>query len=116
MTVIERFKSYIIYRPGTRCWLWCGSTDTSGYGKILVRRKLIPAHRLAYEYYVGPIPAGLEIDHLCRVRHCVNPDHLEAVTHRENLMRGFRAVQEEAMGPVPRRITLFGMSVGFFWE
>ena len=46
------------------------------------------AHRIGYEQLVGPIPKGLELDHLCRVRHCVNPDHLEPVTHKENTLRG----------------------------
>ena len=53
------------------------------------------AHRVAYELTNGPIPDGLELDHLCRVRHCVNPSHIEAVTHRENTLRG--------TGPIPHR-------------
>ncbi len=61
-------------------------TINKGQGTNGIGRKYL-AHRFAYELAVGPIPVGLDIDHLCRVRNCVNPDHLEAVTRRENLMR-----------------------------
>lgn len=67
------------------CWLWIGVTNHRGYGQF---GKSGSAHRFAYELLVGPIPEGLELDHLCRVRACVRPDHLEAVTHQENLRRG----------------------------
>lgn len=70
------------------CWLWTGSVDGPGYGKISADGVLIGAHRVAYQLFVGPIPAGLHLDHLCRVRACVNPAHLEPVTHRENTRRG----------------------------
>ena len=69
------------------CWLWYGATDLTGYGQIRVAGRLLKVHRLAYELEVGPIPEGFEIDHLCRVRNCVRPDHLEAVTLRENRRR-----------------------------
>lgn len=71
------------------CWLWRGSRDTLGYGRftVSVARRSQFAHRVAYELLVGEIPNGLELDHLCRTPACVNPSHLEAVSHRENLMR-----------------------------
>lgn len=75
------------------CWVW-GGCCTRGYGVITVgstkdnSRRTRRVHRLVYELLVGPIPAGLELDHLCRVRGCANPAHLEAVTHRENVLRG----------------------------
>lgn len=69
------------------CWLWTASRIGGGYGSFGLNGTKY-AHRLVYEDLVGPIPAGLDIDHLCRVRHCVNPDHLEPVTRAENLRRG----------------------------
>lgn len=69
------------------CWLWTGSLHTDGYALTSFKGKTTGVHRLAYEAYVGPIPEGLEIDHLCRVRRCVNPAHLEAVTHKVNMQR-----------------------------
>lgn len=72
-------------------WLWTGSLATRGYGRIRIDNQRPLAHRLAYELYVGPIPDGLTIDHLCRVRACVNPDHLEAVPMRVNILRGVGA-------------------------
>lgn len=77
------------------CWLWLGHTGTQGYGVAYTRpagkNKAHSAHRVVYEYLVGPIPEGLQLDHLCRVRNCVNPDHLEPVTNRENTIRGIAA-------------------------
>lgn len=70
------------------CWLWLGSLNNAGYGKLTVRRVNLYAHRFAHECLVGPVPEGLELDHLCRVRRCVNPDHLEPVTRSENVRRG----------------------------
>lgn len=73
------------------CWLWTAAIDkTTGYGKFHAGegRRIANAHRWSYEHFVGPVPAGLDLDHLCRVRHCVRPDHLEPVTRRVNLLRG----------------------------
>lgn len=70
------------------CWLWAAGKDRYGYGQFSVAGHLVKTHRLAYELLVGPIPAGLQIDHLCRVRSCVNPDHMEPVSCRENVLRG----------------------------
>lgn len=70
------------------CWLWTGSRSPTGYGNVKVRGHSLLAHRLAYMLLQGPIPEGLTLDHLCRVRHCVNPYHLEPVTQRENNRRG----------------------------
>lgn len=72
------------------CWIWRGSMDSRGYGRVAAGRRghHFIAHRWVYEQHRGPIPDGLELDHLCRVKRCVNPDHLEPVTHRENMRRG----------------------------
>ena len=69
------------------CWLWRGSLRR-GYGRIKRAGTTYQAHRWVYELLVGPIPEGLELDHLCRVRRCVNPDHLEPVTRAVNHRRG----------------------------
>ena len=67
------------------CWLWSGGKNDDGYGVLRGRTM----HRYSYELHKGPIPAGLEIDHLCSVRNCVNPAHLEAVSHQENIRRSW---------------------------
>lgn len=87
----ERFEENAI-KSQDGCWEWSGSHDRAGYPRLGVRRDgtktTVGAHRLAYEFYVGPIPDGLVIDHLCRNPGCVNPEHLEAVTNLVNFMRG----------------------------
>lgn len=70
------------------CWLWVGTVNAGGYGQVSFTSQCRLAHRVVYERTVGPIPDGLQLDHLCRVRRCVNPDHLEPVTNRENGIRG----------------------------
>lgn len=72
------------------CWLWTGGLNQDGYGKMSLNSKTKVVHRWLYEQLVGPIPGGLQIDHLCRVRNCVNPSHLEPVTPQENIRRGMR--------------------------
>jgi hypothetical protein len=86
-TLRERLLVKAIVNWETGCWEWSASRDSSGYGSIKVNGSWRGAHRIAYELIEGPIPAGLQLDHLCRVRHCVNPAHLEPVTPRENTMR-----------------------------
>jgi len=79
------FWHYVEPEPTSGCWLWSGSVNRLGYGTLGDQGL---AHRIGYRLLVGPIPAGLEIDHLCRVRSCVNPAHLEPVPHRVNVLRG----------------------------
>lgn len=97
-TLAEKFWSKInkngpvpIYNPTLGpCWIWNGAKLANGYGRLTINdgRKAFLAHRISYELNVGRIPEKLQIDHLCRVRNCVNPGHLEAVTCRINLLRG----------------------------
>lgn len=85
----ERFDIYAIRGDDPReCWLWMGVIKKTGYGEFKVSGRPVLVHRFSYERFVGPIPPGLVVDHLCRVRHCVNPEHLEVVTLGENVLRG----------------------------
>lgn len=70
------------------CWIWQLSKLATRYGQVRSGPEMVLAHRLYYEERRGPIPEGMTLDHLCRVRACVNPEHLEPVTHRENVRRG----------------------------
>lgn len=72
----------------TGCWLWLGARSRDGYGRIQDNGKPREMHRWMLEHFRGPIGPGLSVDHLCRVRACCNPAHLEAVTHRTNILRG----------------------------
>lgn len=84
----DKIERYSIPVPVTGCWLWTGSLNGHGYGKVRDRdSRLQTAHRASYRAFVGPIPEGLDLDHKCRVRCCVNPAHLEPVTRSENLRR-----------------------------
>jgi len=90
---IERFFRYCLPEPNSGCWLWMGTVDSKGYGNMRVGntktgRGLVRTHRFSYELHKGPIPNDLCLDHLCRVRSCCNPNHLEPVTLRENILRG----------------------------
>lgn len=90
-------RRHVEVDPNTDCWLWTAQADASGYGRVRVwdkDRKALrswSAHRLAYEAWVGPIPDGAEVDHLCFTPRCINPEHLEAVTAPVNRRRAFEA-------------------------
>ena len=86
LTPRQRFWTKVRKSPG--CWQWTDKPGDHGYGTLSIDNRTHLAHRLAYEWLVGEIPAGSQLDHLCRNRSCVNPTHLEVVAQRENILRG----------------------------
>jgi HNH endonuclease len=92
LTLEERFWPKVVI-PSSGCWVWVGARNHLGYGSVELPpdggpRRARAAHRVGYELVVGPIPEGLELDHLCRYHSCVNPLHLQPVTHKVNMRRG----------------------------
>jgi hypothetical protein len=115
------------------CWVWMRSLTSTGYGQWNVgRHRTLLAHRILWEDQNGPIPEGLELDHLCRNPRCVNPEHLEAVTHVENLRRAvttkltpdlvreIRASSADALSLAQRygvsRRTIYSVRAGTYWK
>jgi hypothetical protein len=76
------------------CWTWLGTHTGPGYAQTTEGGRKIGVHRVVYELLIGPIPPGLELDHLCRNRACINPEHLEPVTHSENMRRAYQWKRE----------------------
>ncbi len=84
----ERFRAKVAIRGADECWEWLASVTNGGYGRYRLPGRHVTAHRFGYERAMGAIPEGLDLDHLCRNRRCVNPRHLEPVSERENTLRG----------------------------
>ncbi len=90
-----------INEPG--CWLWPGAKNNCGYGNVRAqppyskgpKPRSLEVHRVMYEWFIDDIPPGMQVDHLCRVRLCCNPAHMELVTPRENMRRAFAAMTPE---------------------
>jgi hypothetical protein len=82
-----RFRAKLDTSDPAACWIWTGTLINGLYGQFWDGKKKIYAHRWSYQHHVGPIPAGLQLDHLCRTPACVNPRHLEPVTARVNTLR-----------------------------
>lgn len=90
-SVEERFWSKV--DKSSDCWVWTAYRTHKGYGLFSIEHgKLVQVHRWSYEQHHGTIPDGLEIDHICRVRACVNPSHLRAVTHKQNIENADRRI------------------------
>ena len=87
---LARFLGKIEVNDVTGCWSWQGATSR-GYAQLVESGKVRSAHRLSFEHYNHDIPSNLQVDHLCRNRACVNPDHLELVTAQQNIRRGHEA-------------------------
>lgn len=88
--LIDRFHDKYFVHPTTGCWLWTGFTSHAGYGLIKgppPDLRILKAHRVSYEAFNGPITEGLVVDHVCNTKRCVNPEHLQLLTPRENIMR-----------------------------
>lgn len=98
-SAVTRFWERVALHDDDQCWLWTATCSPSGYGRFCANYKETPAHRFSYERLVGPIPDGLVIDHLCRVRNCVNPRHMEPVTLGENSRRGDNANRRKTHCP-----------------
>ncbi len=90
-----RFWAKVDRQSDDECWAWTATTNGRGYGLFRFGGRTTRAHRFSYELARGPIPTGLELDHLCRNTLCVNPAHLEAVDHRTNVLRGVGIAAKE---------------------
>ena len=86
MEAIDRFTAKVDY-ASSECWLWTGFISEWGYGLFRFEGRMLGAHRFSYAHYKGPLIKGMVIDHLCHVRHCCNPDHLEQITKAQNNLR-----------------------------
>lgn len=90
-----RFERRVQPDPNTGCWNWTGSLS-GGYGRIRVDGRRVQAHRYSYELHGGTIPKGMQLDHVCRNQRCVNPQHLDPVTPKENYLRGVSPMAQQA--------------------
>lgn len=97
---VERF--WVKVDRSESCWMWTAATNAYGYGYFRTPAGTRVAHRIAYELLVGPIPDGLQLDHLCRSRRCVNPQHLDPVTQAENLRRGLQGALRQPSAKCPK--------------
>ena len=88
LSQLDQLMRKVSMEPPSGGGIWLGVLDTCGYARVRSKGKLQSAHRMSYEICIGKIPEGLELDHKCRVRCCINPRHLEPVTHPENMRRG----------------------------
>lgn len=86
--ILDRSVPVLVLSPMGECWIWVARMNRNGYGRLYDSGEERMAHRVAYETFVGPIPEGMLLDHVCRTRCCVNPAHLDPVSHSINTLRG----------------------------
>lgn len=86
--ILDRIVPVLVLAPMGECWIWVARLNRNGYGRLYHEGDERMAHRVTYEAMIGPIPEGLLLDHRCNTRCCVNPAHLEPVTHSVNTLRG----------------------------
>jgi len=99
LSISDKIRFWPKVKKSTNCWLWNASTNIDDYGVFSIRRKTYPAHRISYFLRYPDFDQSLELDHLCHNRSCVNPDHLDPVTHPENLNRGICSNREKTACP-----------------
>ena len=90
LNALERIAPFLEIDHSSQCWVWTRSVAHHGYGQVSIHGRRQMVHRAMYEFHKGPIPSGMQLDHLCRNHRCVNPEHLEPVTNRENQLRGLK--------------------------
>lgn len=103
LTRKDWFLRNVMRPPAPACWQWTATFTDEGYGNFWNGERMVGAHRWAYENFKGPIPPGTELDHLCRNRWCVNPEHLEPVSHKEDMHRGDMLWKSPDWSPICKR-------------
>lgn len=113
-----RLRDKIFIEPNSGCWLWLGYVNAHGYGTMWwsSQRPVRQTHPVIYEFFLGPVPPGLELDHLCRTRSCCNPCHLEPVTRRTNLLRGDTFAARKLTQTHCERGHLFDDKNTYYWR
>lgn len=106
---VDRFMPKVVIGDDG-CWHWTGAKERRGYGFFRVGRKTMRAYRYAYIAHIGPVEPGLELDHICRNRSCVNPDHLRQVTHTENVRYAMRNLSPQERQRRADRIRLMNVT------
>jgi len=106
--MLERFMAKVSPEPMTGCWLWDSHVSKVGYGRFGIGRVVHEAHRVAYKLFKGEIPSGLCVDHMCKVRSCVNPEHLRLLSREENTRDQINANAQKQACKNGHELTIYG--------